>query len=124
MILSRDSMDVLLIKRKNEPFANHWALVGGAKRQGESFADCAIREVEEEVGVRLRTVTRVDYIEVSNELGQQLSVVFVGMIPSHDLDKIRAGEEVLEVGWFPLRDLPTPIVPFHKTAIECWAWKF
>lgn len=114
-------MDILLIKRGNEPFKEHWALVGGAKRQDESFEDCAQREVEEEVGVWLRGVTHVDDIMVCNELGQQLSEVFVGMVPSRDLDKIHAGKEVLEVKWFPRRELPTPIVPFHKEAIERWA---
>lgn len=110
--------EILLIKRKKEPFKEYWALAGGAKRVEESFADCALREVEEEVGVWLRGVAHADDIFVENELGQQVSQIFFAELKDSDIPKIRAGKEIIETKFFPKRELPSPIVPFHKEVIE------
>lgn len=45
---------VLLIQRSDN---GHWALPAGAMELGESIADCAIREVWEETGLRASVVT-------------------------------------------------------------------
>lgn len=112
---------VLLIKRKNEPFKGYWALVGGAKRGGEAFVDCALREVEEEVGIKLPMLTELGTdIFVENQFGQQLSIVFVGRLEEADRWAIRAGSEVTEAKFFDRRMLPTPIVHFHRDVIEKW----
>lgn len=42
---------VLLIKRKNEPFNNMWALVGGALYNNEVIEDGAKREIKEKTGI-------------------------------------------------------------------------
>lgn len=110
--------DVLLILRKGIPFKEHWALVGGAKRQDESFLDCAVREVHEEVGLCLRELKRVDEIMVCNDYGEQFSEVYATKICRDDLAKVKIGKEVLESDVFHHTKLPTPIVPFHKETIE------
>lgn len=115
--------DVLLILRKNDPFKEHWALVGGAKRCDESFLDCAIREVKEEVGLQLRNLARKDEIMVCNELGEQFSEVYVAKIAKEDLSCVKIGKEVLEAVVFNHERLPTPIVPFHREAIEHYFYK-
>ena len=38
---------VLLIRRGQHPFLDHWALPGGFLRQGETIDDCAFRELKE-----------------------------------------------------------------------------
>ena len=42
---------VLLIKRKNEPFKNKWALVGGALYNNETIEDGLRREIFEKTGL-------------------------------------------------------------------------
>lgn len=41
----------LLIRRTGEPYAGHWALVGGKWEFGEEMAGAAVREVKEETGL-------------------------------------------------------------------------
>lgn len=114
VILKRGN-ELLLILRKYEPFANHWALVGGAKQDGETFLQCAIREVEEEVGIHLRDATHVGDIKLAG----QYSPVFSAEIFNAEA---KIGEEVCEAKLFSHSELPTPIVPFHKEAIDrLWA---
>ncbi|MFC3705356.1 NUDIX hydrolase [Devosia honganensis] len=45
---------VLLIKRAFAPYQNLWTFPGGRMDEGETPEQCAIREVEEEVGLAIR----------------------------------------------------------------------
>ena len=44
-------LSVLLIKRGEHPFMNHWALPGGFLKPGETVEECALREIREETNV-------------------------------------------------------------------------
>lgn len=45
---------VLIIKRAYAPYQNLWTFPGGSMEPGESAEQCAIREVEEELGLAIR----------------------------------------------------------------------
>lgn len=51
--LVRDSK-VLLIKRAYAPYQNLWTFPGGRMDPGETVEQCAIREVQEELGLTIR----------------------------------------------------------------------
>lgn len=44
---------VLLIKRARDPYRHLWTLPGGRIEDGESIEQCATREIEEELGLRV-----------------------------------------------------------------------
>lgn len=44
---------VLLIKRGQAPFLNHWSFAGGRVEKGETLLETAHREIDEELGLKL-----------------------------------------------------------------------
>jgi 8-oxo-dGTP diphosphatase len=57
-IIERDGK-ILLIKRKNEPFAGAWALPGGFIEYNESAEDAIIREAKEETNLDIAIKTHL-----------------------------------------------------------------
>ncbi len=55
--------DVLLIRRGSKPLAGDWSIPGGKLEFGESLADGALRELQEETGVTARIVALVDVVD-------------------------------------------------------------
>lgn len=55
-LLVRPDRKVLLQKRdwkKGIRYPGRWAIPGGAREEGETFAECAVREIAEETGVQV-----------------------------------------------------------------------
>lgn len=51
---------VLLIQRGFEPYKGCWAFYGDFMAMDETTEECAIRELEEETGLRLNTMVQAD----------------------------------------------------------------
>ena len=50
--LYNNKTTVLLIKRRNNPFKNFWALPGGFVDENEDLEAAAIRELQEETSIK------------------------------------------------------------------------
>jgi ADP-ribose pyrophosphatase YjhB (NUDIX family) len=55
--------NVLLIKRKFNPDARKWAIPGGHLKLGEPTAEGALRECEEETGLKLKIRSQTEIID-------------------------------------------------------------
>ncbi len=55
-----DNTNFILIKRKNDPFKNYWALPGGFVEYGESVETAAIREAKEETSIDVELIDLVN----------------------------------------------------------------
>jgi len=53
-VITRDSGELLLVKRGREPEAGRWSLPGGRVEAGESDQVALVREVREETGLMVR----------------------------------------------------------------------
>jgi 8-oxo-dGTP diphosphatase len=98
--------EILLIRRKNEPFEDSWALPGGFVDDGEDLEDAAIRELEEETSVK---VSNAEQLKAFGKPGRDprhhtVSVAFMAFVP--DNTTAVAADDAKEIGWFRVDDLP------------------
>ena len=101
-IVIRDGR-ILLVRRANPPDQGRWGYPGGRIEWGEPFLDAALRELEEETGIRAdapRLVTVLDFIEhdAAGALAHHFAMIAV-------LCRWRSGEAIaaddaLEARWF------------------------
>jgi 8-oxo-dGTP diphosphatase len=99
-------LNVLLIKRKNEPFRDQWALPGGFLEENETMEEGAKRELEEETGLKLEKLQQVGAFGTPGRdpRGRTISIAFVGLIDAEP--KVKASDDALDVKWFNMSDLP------------------
>ena len=119
--------DVLLIKRKKDPYKGQWAVPGGFIEMDEELEDAVARELNEETGL---TGVRLEQLRAFGKCGRdprgrQISVAFTGTI-TEGRDKVRAGDDAAEARWFNIRNLPENMAFDHdemiRTAIERLGW--
>lgn len=100
--LPRKDLHVLLIKRKDHPCINQWALPGGFINMNENLDTSALRELKEETN--LEDI----YLEQLYTFGDQdrdprtriMSVAYLALIPEEHGGKLKAGDDAAEACWF------------------------
>jgi 8-oxo-dGTP diphosphatase len=101
-----------LMRRRNFSGNGTWSTPGGCLDYGENPADCASRELEEEVGLQ---VSGFRFLALTNDVFQEDSRHFVTIwMVASVLEReplSRLSEEVDAAGWFPLMSLPSPLFP-------------
>ena len=86
---------VLLIRRAYAPYQHLWTLPGGRMDAGETAERCAVREVQEELGVAVRALRHVETQSLSNPPDAWVLAVFVsrqfegGIVPSAEIAEHR-----------------------------------
>ncbi|WP_026838440.1 NUDIX domain-containing protein [Gillisia sp. JM1] len=100
------SARILLIKRKNEPFKNSWALPGGFLEETENLKEGAKRELLEETGLEVEVLNQLKtYGDLNRDpRGRTISIAFIGKLNKEV--KIKAGDDAKEADWFSLDELP------------------
>jgi 8-oxo-dGTP diphosphatase len=92
---------VLLVRRKNEPFAGHYALPGGFVNIGETVEAACCREVEEETGIAVeqeRLALVGVYSNPSRDpRGHTVSVAYT--VKLQETQEPRAGSDALSAEW-------------------------
>ena len=79
IIIINENNDFILIKRKNEPFKNHWAIPGGFVDYGETVENAAIREAKEEtsIDVKIKKLLGVYSNPNRDPRGHTVSIVYI-----------------------------------------------
>jgi ADP-ribose pyrophosphatase YjhB (NUDIX family) len=70
-----DAERILLMQQNGKPF---WVLPGGTLEEGESTVDCAVRELQEEVGLDIEVLSLLALSEFSDATRHVLDVTFLG----------------------------------------------
>ena len=97
---------VLLIQRGAEPFKDAWAFPGGFMNMDETTEQCAIRELEEETGLKVATVHQVgSYSRVDRDpRGRTITVAFLAIVDSPL--EVQGRDDAVKAEWFPISNLP------------------
>lgn len=117
MVIEMDG-GVVLIQRGNSPHKGEWALPSGFVEADESAEEAAIREAEEETGLK------VEIIELANinsfPEGPPVSgiMIFYRMRPVGG--ELRAGDDAMDVRVFQPQEIP--LLPFrtHREMVSLW----
>lgn len=111
-------LKVLLIERAHEPFQACWALPGGFVEMEEDLERAALRELEEETGVKdvfieqLYTFGKPD----RDPRGRVISVAYYALV-NLDEHPVRSASDASRVQWFELAHLP-PLAFDHDTILQ------
>jgi 8-oxo-dGTP diphosphatase len=100
-------LNVLLIRRANEPYKDCWAFPGGFVNIDE-IADKAVhRELEEETNISNVPLKRFDIFDAIDRDPRErtVSVVYYGFVDGSNLS-IKAGDDAKDAKWFPVNKLP------------------
>src|SRR3954471_9335782 len=96
----------------HRPRYDDWSLPKGKLEAGESFETGALREVEEETGIRGRIVGEVDSTEYLDRKGRDKIVRWYRMDLDGEPDDFAANDEVDELRWL------TPAEARHLLSYE------
>ena len=97
---------VLLIQRGADPYKGCWAFPGGFMNMDETTEQCAIRELEEETGLKVTTVQQIGaYSKVDRDpRGRTITVAYLAIIDKPA--QVTGQDDAAKADWFPLSALP------------------
>jgi 8-oxo-dGTP diphosphatase len=103
------TLEVLLVKRKHEPFKANWALPGGfLTPEDKSLEAAAERELYDETNlsnVYLEQLYSFGDVE-RDPRGRVITVAYLALLRQEELE-LRASGDASGVAWWPVNDLPT-----------------
>lgn len=106
---------ILLIKRKNDPFKDCWALPGGFVDENEDLEQAAIRELIEETQVKVSHLEQIGAFgkPYRDPRGHMVSIAYFGKVATNTI--AIAADDAKEIGWFSVTNLPS--LAFDHSAI-------
>lgn len=115
---------VLLVKRKNEPYKDMWALVGGALYNNEDLIDGVNREIFEKTGLKdidiyfSSVFGKIDRSPVM----RMVATSYIGVIDSEKVSILKETLKTSNADWFPIDKIPNLAYDHNEIlneGIEC-----
>ena len=111
-----DDFNFILIKRKNDPYKDHWALPGGFVEYGESVETAAVREAKEEttIDVELKDLVNVYSEPDRDPRGHTITIAYIA---KGDFSTKKADSDASDIGIFSLEKLDEINIAFDHDKI-------
>jgi 8-oxo-dGTP diphosphatase len=97
IIIEYEDGSIVLIKRANEPYKDHWALPGGIMDPDETIEETAVREAKEETGLEVELMKLVGVYSKPgrDERGRSVSVCYAAKVTGGQLKADTDAKEIL-----------------------------
>ncbi|MBQ4067521.1 MAG: NUDIX hydrolase [Clostridia bacterium] len=98
------ALSVLLIKRGEPPFRDHWALPGGFLEATETVEECAFREILEETGISPVSLMPIGTFSAPERdpRGRIVSLAYTSVLSEGRL-AVHGGHDASDASWFDVR---------------------
>ncbi|MBI5151460.1 MAG: NUDIX hydrolase [Candidatus Pacebacteria bacterium] len=121
VIMLNERKEVLFIRRAAMPQQGWWSLPGGYVDWGERLEQTAKREVKEETGLDVSTITFFRLydnpardLDGRQNIGHCFIATYQGVLTANE-------EEATDIQWFPLHQLPENVAFDHRTMLDDYA---
>ena len=113
-----DDFNFILIKRKNDPYKDCWALPGGFVEYGESVETAAVREAKEETSIDVELIDLVN-VYSNPDRDPRGHTVTVAYTARGDLTAKKADSDAKEIGIFSEAEMDELDIAFdHRQIIK------
>lgn len=99
---------VLLIKRKNEPYKDMWALPGGALYNNEDLENGLKRELKEKTGIENIKLSMFNVYGKLNRspVFRMVAIGYIGVIDSNRVKVLKETLKTSNADWFNIKNIP------------------
>ena len=111
-----ENFNFILIKRKNDPYKDCWALPGGFVEYGESVEDAAIREAKEETNIDVELEELVNVYSAPDRDPRRHTVT-VAYTARGDLKTRKADSDAKDIDVFQVDKLDSINIAFDHAII-------
>ncbi|MBN1641083.1 MAG: NUDIX hydrolase [Anaerolineae bacterium] len=121
LALRQDTLQVLLVRRRNWPYQGMWAIPGGFVEMDESLEAAARRELGEETGLADPAMP-LEQLHAFGAPGRDprmrvITIAFLALVGAEQVD-LRPATDAADAAWFPAYD-PPPLAFDHDQILSC-----
>jgi len=120
MVFSRsgEELQLVLVKRKYEPFKGMWAIPGGFVNYDEELDAAVLRELHEETGMVLQSMKQLQTFGKPGRdpRGRTVSITYYAFADAKD-HPVKGGDDAAEAHWVNVKDI-TEMAFDHKEVLE------
>ncbi len=108
---------IILLKRAIYPFKDFWVLPGGKVKYGETVEQAIVREIKEELGIKIR-IKRLLGVYSNPSRDPRYHSVSIAYVLKRISGKIKLNFEASQFKYFSLNKLPKKIGFDHRKIIN------